>query len=141
MSPMTTTNATLTTQAVHCPECGSKGKKVKRITLESLLTPDAAIRIGEGQYRFCDAIDCDTVYFGDDGTTFAKRDLTVRVGVKESTSPPGRNRRRCGMERGDSRCTCTDWGRRLDRGSQEAAPLDQHPIAPRRTPRVGVPPC
>ena len=85
--PMTSTNATSTAQAVHCPECGTKGKKVKRITLESLLTPDSALRIGEGRYRFCDATDCDTVYFGDDGTTFAKSDLTVRVGVKESASP------------------------------------------------------
>lgn len=84
---MTSTKATSTAQAVHCPECGSKGKKVKRITLESLLTPDAAARIGEEQYRFCDAIDCETVYFGDNVTTFSKNDLTVRVGVKERTSP------------------------------------------------------
>ena len=84
---MTSADGTSTSQAVHCPACDSKGKKVKRVTLESLLTPDAALRIGEGQYRFCDAIGCETVYFGDNGTTFAKSDLTVRVGVKERTAP------------------------------------------------------
>lgn len=84
---MTNTNTTSTTQAVHCPECSTKGKKVERITLESLLNSDAAFRISEEQYRFCDAIDCETVYFGDNGITFSKRDLTVRVGVKERTAP------------------------------------------------------
>jgi copper chaperone CopZ len=72
---------------VNCPQCGHKGTRVGRITLDSLLTQDAATRIGDGLYRYCDAIDCDTVYFGDDGTTFVKSDLTVRVGVKERESP------------------------------------------------------
>jgi len=84
---MTNTSTPSTAQATHCPECSTKGKKVKRITLESLLTPDAAHRIGDAQYRFCDSAECDTVYFGDDGTAFSKSDLTVRVGVKERTSP------------------------------------------------------
>lgn len=64
-----------------------KGSKVGRITLESLLKPEPASRITDTQYRFCDSIDCDTVYFGDDGTVFSKNDLTVRVGVKEHSSP------------------------------------------------------
>lgn len=84
---MTKTNAPATAQATHCPECGTKGKKVKRITLASLLTPDAALQVADAQYRFCDSIDCETVYFGDDGTAFSKHDLTVRVGVKEDTPP------------------------------------------------------
>ncbi len=84
---MASHNNTPTAQTALCPACESKGKKVKRITLESLLTPDAALRIGEGQYRFCDSLDCDTVYFGDSGSTFSRSDLTVRVGVKEQTSP------------------------------------------------------
>ena len=84
---MTTTNATPTPQGFHCPECECEGKKVKRITLEALLTPDAALRIGEGHYRFCDSIDCKTVYFGDNRATFSKGDLAGRVGVKERAAP------------------------------------------------------
>ncbi len=84
---MTRTNTPATAQFTHCPECGIKGKKVKRITLDALLAPDAALRLGDAQYRFCDSIDCETVYFGDDSATFSKSDLTVRVGVKERTSP------------------------------------------------------
>ena len=71
----------------QCPTCGSRGQKVKPITLQSLLTPDAIGRISESPYRFCDARDCPTVYFGEDGATFAKSDLTVRVGVKETDAP------------------------------------------------------
>lgn len=70
-----------------CPDCGRKGWKVGRITLESLLTPDAARRIGEGQYRFCETPDCRTVYFDSHGSVFAKSDLTVRVGIKEYDAP------------------------------------------------------
>lgn len=68
---------TPTNLPIFYPVCGSKDEKVKRITLESLLTPDASFRIGEGRYRFCDAIDCDTVCFGDDGAIFSKSDLAV----------------------------------------------------------------
>lgn len=76
-----------TSQQTHCSSCGTKRKKVGRITLESLLTPRAARRLGDAQYRFCDSLDCDTVYFAEDGSTFSKADLTVRVGVKERTAP------------------------------------------------------
>lgn len=72
-----------------CPSCAHKGSKVGHITLESLLKPEPASRITDTQYRFCDSIDCNTVYFGDDGTVFSKDDLTVRVGVKEHPSPQG----------------------------------------------------
>ena len=64
---MARTKSPTIVEGTHCPECAAKGKKVKRITLESLLAPDAAPRIGDAQYRFCDSIDCKTVYFGDDG--------------------------------------------------------------------------
>lgn len=70
-----------------CPTCGSRSTKVKRITLESLLTPAATGTMTEGQYRFCDSSDCTTVYFTENQETFSKDDLTVRVGVKEHTSP------------------------------------------------------
>jgi copper chaperone CopZ len=71
----------------RCPDCHSRGKNVKPITLRSLLTPEAAQRICETPYRFCDSIDCDTVYFGENGDTFSKGELTVRVGVKEHDAP------------------------------------------------------
>lgn len=77
----------MTNSNTHCPGCGSRGQKVKPITLQSLLTPDAAGRVSESPYRFCDGRDCQTVYFGEDGSTFAKSDLSVRVGVKEADAP------------------------------------------------------
>jgi copper chaperone CopZ len=81
------TNQTSSEPSNLCPQCGHKGSKVGRITLESLLKPEPATRISDAQYRFCDSIDCDTVYFADDGTTHSKNDLAVRVGVKEHSSP------------------------------------------------------
>jgi Zinc binding domain len=71
----------------RCPQCDGKGNIVKPITLHALLKPEAAGRISDTPYRFCDAIGCDTVYFGENGETFGKNDLTVRVGVKEHDAP------------------------------------------------------
>ncbi len=72
-----------------CPKCGEKGKGVKTQTLRSLLKPDEQLRIGTVPYRFCGSMDCDVLYFGEDREEpiFSKDSVTVRVGIKESTSP------------------------------------------------------
>jgi len=72
---------------LNCPRCGNKGSKVGQITLESLLKPEIVDRVTDEQFRFCDSIECDVVYFGDGGTLFVKDDLTVHVGVKERSAP------------------------------------------------------
>ena len=71
-----------------CPLCGEKGKPVQGITLQSLLKPEALLRIDESPYHFCSSPACDVVYFGAEGIRpFMKGDLTVRVGVKEGAAP------------------------------------------------------
>ena len=71
-----------------CPRCGQKGPKVKRVTLESLLCSERRADIAEGQYHVCTTPRCETVYFGPDGgATFARSDLRVRFGLKESGPP------------------------------------------------------
>ena len=64
------------------------GKQVKAITLRFLIRPGKVPEIGEKAYFFCGSPDCDTVYFTEDGSrSFSREDLTVRVGVKESSPP------------------------------------------------------
>jgi len=71
-----------------CPRCGAAGKPVKPVTLQSLLKPDAWTRIGSASYRFCPSENCGVVYFAETGAgEFGKSDLTVRVGIKETTPP------------------------------------------------------
>lgn len=71
-----------------CPACGAAGKPVKEVTLRSLLLPDKRADIAKRDYLFCCSPGCDTVYFSEDGSrTFSKEDLTVRVGIKESSPP------------------------------------------------------
>lgn len=71
-----------------CPGCGVAGKRVKTITLRSLLRPEKQAEIGEWQYFFCGSMGCETVYFTEEGSrTFSTSDLTVRVEIKESVSP------------------------------------------------------
>lgn len=73
---------------ISCPGCSAEGKRVKPITLRSLLRPEQVCEIGEGDYFFCPTPGCDTVYFPEGpGRTFFKGDLTVRVGTKESSPP------------------------------------------------------
>jgi copper chaperone CopZ len=63
---------------------------VKPVTLRALLRGDLRDAVGESDaraWRFCATADCPLVYFEPGGTTFTKDQLTVRVGIKESTAP------------------------------------------------------
>lgn len=72
-----------------CPGCGSAGRPVKSLTLESLLKPAAKARLkAEIDWMFCTTPECGSVYFAEeDGTNFVKDDLSVRVGIKETAAP------------------------------------------------------
>jgi len=71
-----------------CPVNGQVCKPVGRITLESLLKPEAKASLTSQPYYFCDAPDCDTVYVSALGDhLIAKDQLTVRVGIKETEDP------------------------------------------------------
>ena len=71
----------------NCPKSGTAGKRMERITLESLLLLDYQSHIGSGQWFFCSAAECPVVYFDAQGETLEKSALSVRVGIKESESP------------------------------------------------------
>jgi len=63
-------------------------KPVGRITVESLLKPEAKLALTAQPYYFCDAPDCDTVYVSALGDHQITKDmLTVRVGIKETEDP------------------------------------------------------
>lgn len=71
-----------------CPMNGQVCKPVGRVTLESLLKPEARASLTPQPYYFCDAPDCDTVYVSALGDhLIAKDQLTVRVGIKETEDP------------------------------------------------------
>lgn len=72
----------------RCPDCGAEGKGVKAITLRFLLRPEKRTLIGDYRYFFCGSPGCEIVYFSEGShRTFSRADLTVRVGVKESSPP------------------------------------------------------
>ena len=72
-----------------CPVCGSKGKAVKRVTIESLLTEEALDRVSSADdFRFCATPTCDVAYFRPgNGERFVRQDVRVRIGLKETESP------------------------------------------------------
>ena len=71
-----------TTATRICPRCGQPGRRVERITLKALLTPDALARLSTGPFRFCPTAGCEAVYFGPGGT-FIDEDVRVPVFQKE----------------------------------------------------------
>jgi copper chaperone CopZ len=75
------TTATIT--ETGCPKCRKKGKTVKAHTLRALLKDEFVGQVADAGYHFCDAKDCDIVYYCS-GQTFAKSQLKVAVGVKET---------------------------------------------------------
>ncbi len=75
-------------QATQCLSCGREGKAVKTTTLHSLIKADRQDRIMDSKYLFCGSQGCEVVYFTKDGShAFYKEDLSVRVGIKESSPP------------------------------------------------------
>jgi hypothetical protein len=67
---------------LRCPDSGSPGKAVDRLTVKVLLTEDALRRLAAGDYRFCPDAGCDVVYFGADGARFTTADVRVDVWQK-----------------------------------------------------------
>ncbi len=71
-----------------CRQCDARGHSVPRQTLESLLIPEALQRVEAGTYFFDPSPDCDVVYFSNERESyFTKRDVRIRVGIKESEPP------------------------------------------------------
>ena len=69
-----------------CPECGVGGKTVGIKTLRNLIAGSGVI--SNRNYRFCATSDCPVVYYDGEGSTvFRKKDLVVRIGLKETVPP------------------------------------------------------
>ena len=75
-------------EVMACPVNGARSKQVGVLTVKSLVrhTP---LGMSNDQYYFCEARDCDVVYFPFDpqAPTFRRQDLVVRVGAKETADP------------------------------------------------------
>eukprot|EP00913_Durusdinium_trenchii_P005615 g5233.t1 len=98
-------NQTITERRIVCPSCHAKGKRVGVTTIRSLLKPGVSDQLNASPggdccagdvgcgtpsddtgWRFCDSTDCDVVYFSETtGRQFGRSDLTVAVGVKETS--------------------------------------------------------
>lgn len=74
--------------AVACPVNGARSKQVDTLTVKSLVRR-LPLGMPNTQYYFCDAPDCDVVYFALDSKApiFRRADLLVRVGAKVSEEP------------------------------------------------------
>ncbi len=77
------------TASVACPACGTKGKDVKPITIESLVVEQARLRVGRSDgFRFCAEPSCEVAYYhADSGALIAREEVRVRIGQKVMESP------------------------------------------------------
>lgn len=72
----------------NCPQSGTTGKRVSRVTLDSLVLAEHRSYVGSAEaWHYCPDPDCGVVYFDAEGNTLEKSALSVRVGVKESDPP------------------------------------------------------
>ncbi len=71
-----------------CPMSGARSKRVDMLTVKSLVR-ELPLEMPNTQYYFCEAQNCDVVYFALDSQApiFRRADLLVRVGVKETADP------------------------------------------------------
>lgn len=71
-----------------CPVNGARAKQVDMLTVKSLVRK-LPLEMPDTQYYFCDAPDCEVVYFAQDAEAprFRRQDLLVCVGAKEAEAP------------------------------------------------------
>ena len=71
-----------------CPVNGARSKQVEMLTVKSLVR-QLPLGMPNTQYYFCEARDCDVVYFALDSQApiFRRGDLVVRVGAKSTADP------------------------------------------------------
>src|SRR5260370_9673057 len=71
-----------------CPANGGRSKRVDMLTVKSLVRK-LPLGMPKTQYYFCEASDCEVVYFALDAEAprFRPEDLVVRVGLKETGDP------------------------------------------------------
>ncbi len=61
-----------------CPSCNSKGKKVKIITIKSMLKPTTLSTLNADlPHYFCSSKDCDVTYFDADKKTYLTSEIKV----------------------------------------------------------------
>lgn len=77
------------TASVACPACGTKGRAVKEITIESLVVEQARRRVGRlDGFRFCAEPSCAVAYYhSGTGARIVKDEVRVRIGQKVAESP------------------------------------------------------
>ncbi len=77
-----------TPAVMACPANGARSKRVDTLTVKSLVRK-LPLGMPNTQYYFCDASDCEVVYFALDAEAprFCREDLVVRVGAKETEEP------------------------------------------------------
>ncbi|MBP0726015.1 (2Fe-2S)-binding protein [Bacillus sp. RG28] len=69
-----------------CPSCNVDGKKVKIITLKSLLKPMALNSLNANlDHYFCSTSNCEVVYFDSEKKSYFKSDIKVQVFQKDSS--------------------------------------------------------
>lgn len=73
--------------AGSCPTAGKPGKRVRPVTVRSVVRNECTEEIEGRDWFFCDLPECDVVYFSGDGKVFHKKNMKVRVGIKEKESP------------------------------------------------------
>jgi len=66
----------------RCPECGSRGRLVERVTVKAMLKPEGLARLSAPGHRFCPTPRCPVVYFGID-EAFKQEEVVVPVYQKE----------------------------------------------------------
>lgn len=97
MSDCCKVNDSLPKEAHSCSFCGVVGKRIKTITLKSMLKPSSLELLNaELDHFFCSTADCDVVYYDSEKNSYTTSEIKVPVFQKEiSLEAPV--------------CYCFDW--------------------------------
>ncbi|MEO7659122.1 MAG: hypothetical protein ABIV48_05865 [Pyrinomonadaceae bacterium] len=65
-----------------CQICGNAGRIVTKQTVVHQVKSEKLSSVGDAEYRFCESVDCDIVYFSPDGNLFTTEDVRESVTSK-----------------------------------------------------------
>jgi hypothetical protein len=67
-----------------CPDCGKEAGSVGPTTILHHLKSAWSYKLADQKYYFCDAANCEVVYFGEDGRVIGIKDIRGEIGQKRT---------------------------------------------------------
>lgn len=68
---------------INCKMCKGVAQLVEIFVLKHQLKPEIKLKLPDKKYYYCKTPTCEIVYFSEDGLAFTKKDIRIKIRIKE----------------------------------------------------------